>query len=40
MECCQAWIEELKDLQDRDHFMGDKLDINLLQLCLMRILQA
>ena len=39
-ECCQTWIEELKDLQDRGHFTGDKLDINLLQFCFMRLLQV
>lgn len=39
-ECCQTWIEELKDLQNRGLFTGDKLDTNLLQFCLMKLLQV
>lgn len=38
-ECCQTWIEELKDLQNRGLFTGDRLDTNLLQFCFMKLLQ-
>ncbi|KAL3866443.1 hypothetical protein ACJMK2_043739 [Sinanodonta woodiana] len=38
-ECCQIWMEELKVLRDSGFFSGNALDINLVQFCLMRLLQ-
>ncbi|KAL3866165.1 hypothetical protein ACJMK2_043527 [Sinanodonta woodiana] len=37
--CCQIWMEELKVLRDSGFFSGYALDINLVQFCLMRLLQ-
>ncbi|KAL3857207.1 hypothetical protein ACJMK2_011899 [Sinanodonta woodiana] len=39
-ECCQIWMEELKVLRDSGFFSGNALDINLVQFCLMRLLQV
>jgi hypothetical protein len=39
-ECCQTWMEELKDLQNRGLFTGDELDTNMLQFCFMALLQV
>ncbi|VDI80797.1 Hypothetical predicted protein [Mytilus galloprovincialis] len=39
-QCTGKWIKEMKDLRDTGNFTGNKLDVNLVQFCCMKLLQA
>ena len=39
-QCTGKWVKEMKDLRDTGNFTGNKLDVNLVQFCCMKLLQV